>query len=256
MSAHTDPQQAEEGAHFGNRTVDPADKAGMVGEVFRSVAGRYDLMNDLMSFGAHRLWKRFAASQSALRRGDSALDVAGGSGDMTRHFARQVGPDGTLVLADINAAMLAIGRDNMTDAGLCGNIAYARCDAEKLCFADDRFHCVSIAFGLRNVTRMRDALASMRRVLRPGGRLLLLEFSKPLLPLLEKLYDRYSLSVIPALGGLVAGDEGAYRYLVESIRKHPDQTAMKVMMQQVGFEDVRIHNLSGGIVALHIGWKY
>ena len=256
MSAPTDPPHPEERAHFGNRAVDPADKAGMVGEVFRSVAGRYDLMNDLMSFGAHRLWKRFAASQSALRRGDSALDVAGGGGDMTRHFARQVGPHGSVVLADINAAMLALGRDNMIDAGLCGNIAYARCDAEKLCFADARFHCVSIAFGLRNVTRMRDALASMHRVLRPGGRLLLLEFSKPLAPLLEKLYDRYSLSVIPALGGLVAGDEGAYRYLVESIRKHPDQAAMTEMVQQAGFEDVRVHNLSGGIVALHIAWKY
>ncbi|CAJ2377682.1 MAG: bifunctional 2-octaprenyl-6-methoxy-1,4-benzoquinone methylase and S-adenosylmethionine:2-DMK methyltransferase [Arenicellales bacterium IbO2] len=256
MSAHTDPLRQNERAFFGNREVPAADKAGMVGEVFRSVASRYDLMNDLMSFGAHRLWKRFAASQSALRRGDCALDVAGGSGDMARRLARQVGADGMVALADINAAMLEVGRDKMIDAGLCGNIAYARCDAEKLCFADGAFDCVSIAFGLRNVTRMEDALASMRRVLRPGGRLLLLEFSKPLLPLLEKIYDRYSLSVIPALGGAVAGDEAAYRYLVESIRKHPDQEAMKEMMLRVGFDEVRVHNLSGGIVALHIGWAY
>ena len=216
-------QSREQAADFGYQTVDPADKAGMVGAVFRSVAGRYDLMNDLMSFGAHRLWKRFAASQSALRPGDAALDVAGGSGDMARRFARRVGARGSVVLTDINAAMLAEGRNNMLDAGLVGNIGYALADAEKLCFPDDHFHCVSITFGLRNVTRKQDALASMHRVTRPGGRLLLLEFSKPLVPLLAQAYDCYSFGVIPKLGKLVAEDEASYRYLVESIRRHPDQ---------------------------------
>lgn len=260
MSASTEQQRAdpqrEQTTDFGYQTVGLAEKAGRVGEVFRSVAGRYDLMNDLMSFGAHRRWKRFAASQSALRSGDVVLDVAGGSGDMARLLARQVGPDGAVVLTDINAAMLAEGRNRMIDAGLVGGIAYALTDAEKLCFDDERFHCVSIAFGLRNVTRKQDALASMYRVIRPGGRLLLLEFSKPVVPLLEKVYDGYSFAVIPALGRLVAGDEASYRYLVESIRRHPDQQTLKAMMGGAGFEDIRIHNLSGGIVALHIGFKY
>ena len=254
-------RSAENQTDFGYQAVGESDKAGLVGDVFRSVAGQYDLMNDLMSFGAHRLWKRFAASQSALRTGDTVLDVAGGSGDMARRFARQVGPGGTVVLTDINAAMLAEGRNNLIDAGMLGNadharIDYALTDAEKLCFADDHFHCVSIAFGLRNVTRKPDALASIYRVIRPGGRLLLLEFSKPVVPLLEKAYDCYSFSVIPKLGKIVAKDEKSYRYLVESIRRHPDQQTLKAMMNRAGFEDVRIHNLSGGIVALHIGLKY
>ena len=252
----TASDQHRQATDFGYQTVDAAEKAGMVGDVFRSVAGRYDLMNDLMSFGAHRLWKRFAASQSALRPGDTVLDVAGGSGDMARRFARQVGAGGAVVLTDINAAMLAEGRDNMIDAGLIGNIAYALTDAEKLCFADDCFHCVSIAFGLRNVTHKSDALAALYRVTRPGGRLLLLEFSKPVVPLLERMYDCYSFGVIPQLGKLVADDEASYRYLVESIRRHPDQETLKAMMGDVGFEDIKIHNLSGGIVALHIGFKY
>jgi len=247
---------AQSHAHFGYQTVDAADKARLVGDVFRKVAGRYDVMNDLMSFGAHRWWKRFAASQSALRPGDAALDAAGGSGDMARLLARRVGRDGRVVLTDINAAMLAEGKRRMLDAGLAGNIEYAHADAERLPFADDSFDCVCIAFGLRNVTRPRDALASMRRVLRPGGRLLVLEFSKPLAPLLEKVYDRYSFAVIPALGKLVAGDEASYRYLVESIRRHPDQHALKAMMRAAGFDEVRIHNLSAGIVALHIAFKY
>lgn len=253
-------EQAEQAhgrtTHFGFRSVDADDKAGMVADVFRSVAGRYDLMNDLMSFGVHRLWKRFAASQSALRPGDFALDAAAGSGDMAKHFARQVGAGGLVAFTDINAAMLDQGRRNLIDAGLIGNIGYALCDAEKPSFADDCFHCAAISFGLRNVTRKQDALASLYRVIRPGGRLLLLEFSKPLLPLLAKLYDRWSFAVIPALGKRVVGDEHSYRYLVESIRKHPDQQTLKSMMAQAGFEDIRIHNLSGGIVALHIGFKY
>ena len=251
--AHTADSQT---THFGYQTVDAADKARLVGDVFRSVAGRYDLMNDLMSFGAHRLWKRFAASQSALRPGGMALDVAGGSGDMAALLARRVGRSGTVVLTDINAAMLAEGKNRMLDAGLAGNIEYALADAEKLTFADDAFDCVSMAFGLRNVTRRHDALASMHRVVRPGGRLLVLEFSRPIIPLLEKVYDGYSFAVIPALGKWVAGDESAYRYLVESIRRHPDQHALKAMMRGAGFDEVRVHNLSGGIVALHIGLKY
>ena len=249
-------QAGEQTTHFGYQTVDPSAKAGMVGDVFRSVAERYDLMNDLMSFGAHRMWKQFAASQSALHDGDTALDVAAGSGDMAARFASRVGQRGAVMLADINAAMLAEGRDKMVDAGLLGNIGYALTDAEKLCFPDDCFDCVAIAFGLRNVTRKPDALASMHRVTRPGGRLLVLEFSKPVVPLLEKVYDCYSFAVIPTLGKLVSGDEKSYRYLVESIRKHPDQQTLKAMMTRAGFEDIRIHNLSGGIVALHIGFKY
>ena len=264
MSAHTEQQQADpqraQTADFGYQAVDPSEKAGLVGDVFRSVAGRYDLMNDLMSFGAHRLWKRFAASQSALRPGDTALDVAGGSGDMARRFARQVRPDGGVVLTDINAAMLAEGRNKMIDAGLvgntAGNIGYALTDAEKLCFADDCFHCVSIAFGLRNVTHRQEALASLYRVTRPGGRLLLLEFARPLIPLLEKAYDWYSFGVIPKLGKRVAEDEESYRYLVESIRRYPDRQTVRGMMNRAGFEDIKIHNLSGGIVTLHIGFKY
>ena len=245
---------------FGYQTVDSSAKAGLVGDVFRSVAGHYDLMNDLMSFGAHRLWKRFAAAQSALRPGDAALDVAAGSGDLARHFARQVGPAGRVVLTDINPAMLAEGRDNLIDAGLVGNttctINYALADAEKLCFSADYFHCVSIAFGLRNITRKQDALAAMYRVTRPGGRLLLLEFAKPLVPLLDKAYHCYSFGVIPKLGKLVADDEDSYRYLVESIRRYPDRESVQAMMGRAGFEAIKIHNLSGGIVSLHIGFKY
>ncbi len=263
---------AEHKTHFGFRAVDEGDKAGLVGAVFRSVAGRYDLMNDLMSFGAHRLWKRFAASQSGLRRGGWALDVAAGSGDMARRLARQVGVGGVVMLTDINPAMLEAGKNNMLDAGLAGYvdtsgaaldshaahaaIGYALADAEKLCFAEAQFHCVCIAFGLRNVTRQQDALASMYRVIRPGGRLVVLEFSKPVLPLLGRAYDFYSFNAIPKLGKLVAGDEASYRYLVESIRRHPNQQTLKTMLQHAGFDDIRIHNLSGGIVAVHIGLKY
>ena len=251
-----DSKPSRQTTDFGYQTVDAKEKGGLVGEVFQSVAMKYDLMNDLMSFGAHRIWKRFAVSMSGLRRGNSVLDVAGGSGDLAQQFAKQVGDEGVVMLSDINAAMLQQGRDRMIDAGRVGNIIYALTDAEKLCFADDSFHCVSIAFGLRNVTHKQHALASMYRVLRPGGRVLVLEFSKPLVPLLAKVYDAYSFRVIPKLGGLIADDEVSYQYLVESIRRHPDQSTLKAMMNDAGFEDVRIHNLSGGIVALHIGFKY
>ncbi len=242
--------------HFGFRDVDIDAKTTLVGQVFRSVASRYDLMNDLMSFGAHRLWKRFAAGQSGLRPGDSVLDVAGGSGDMSRLFAQQVGSKGTVLLTDINQAMLNQGRDKLINAGVVGKVDYALVDAENLCFADEQFNCVSISFGLRNVTRKENALTSMYRVLKPGGRVLILEFSKPIIPLLEKAYDTYSFNAIPKIGKFVTGDEASYKYLVESIRKHPDQETLKQMIYSAGFDHVNVHNLSGGIVALHIGYRF
>ena len=242
--------------HFGFTEVDLESKAGMVGEVFRSVAGKYDLMNDLMSFGAHRLWKRFAVAQSGLRNGNRALDIAAGSGDLSRHFAKQVGTAGRVIVTDINQAMLAEGKDNLVNLGLVDNIDYALVDAENLCFGDGLFDCVSISFGLRNVSRKEQALSAMYRVLKPGGRLLVLEFSKPIIPLLDKVYESYSFNVIPKLGKLVAGDEQSYQYLVESIRKHPDQQTLKQMMFDAGFDHVKVHNLSAGIVALHVGYKF
>jgi len=242
--------------HFGFTEVDITSKAHRVGEVFRSVASKYDLMNDLMSFGAHRLWKRFAVLQSGLRPGGKVLDVAAGSGDLSRHFARQVGTTGQVVVTDINASMLAEGKDNLVNDGLVENISYALVDAEQLCFGDNEFDCVSISFGLRNVTRKDLALASMCRVLKPGGRLLVLEFSKPVIPLLQQAYDSYSFNVIPKIGKLVVGDEASYKYLVESIRQHPDQQTLKDMMLDAGFNHVRVHNLSGGIVALHVGYRF
>jgi demethylmenaquinone methyltransferase/2-methoxy-6-polyprenyl-1,4-benzoquinol methylase len=242
--------------HFGFREVPETEKAGLVGEVFSSVASRYDIMNDLMSLGVHRLWKRFAVSQSGLRAGDQVLDVAAGSGDLSRHFASRVGSDGKVILTDINEDMLAQGRARMVDQGLVGNIEFMIADAEDLPFDDQQFDCVSISFGLRNVTRKQEALKSMCRVLKPGGRLLVLEFSKPVIPLVEKIYDSYSFNAIPRIAKLVTGDEGSYRYLVESIRKHPDQETLKSMMLEAGFDDVRYHNLSAGIVALHIGFRY
>ena len=242
--------------HFGFREVPETEKAGLVGEVFSSVASRYDIMNDLMSLGVHRLWKRFAVSQSGLRAGDQVLDVAAGSGDLSRHFASRVGSDGKVVLTDINENMLAQARARMVDQGLVGNIDFMIADAEDLPFDDQQFDCVSISFGLRNVTRTQEALESMCRVLKPGGRLLVLEFSKPVIPLVDKIYDSYSFNAIPRIGKLVTGDQDSYRYLVESIRKHPDQETLKSMMLEAGFDDVRYHNLSAGIVALHIGFRY
>ena len=242
--------------HFGFRTVGIEEKATLVGEVFRSVADRYDLMNDVMSFGAHRLWKRFAAAQSGLKKGDKALDVAGGSGDMSALLVPQVGRSGRVILTDINSSMLRRGQDKLIDRGIAGNIEYVLADAEKLCFDDGQFQCVSISFGLRNVTRKENALAEMYRVLKPGGRLLVLEFSKPVAPVLEKAYDIYSFSAIPRMGSLVADDEESYQYLVESIRKHPDQATLKKMMHNAGYDHVKVHNLSGGIVALHIGYRF
>ncbi len=213
-------------------------------------------MNDLMSLGVHRLWKQYAVWQSGVRYGQRVLDVAGGSGDLTARLARRVGKGGTVVLADINAAMLGCGRARMIDKGIVENVVYAQCDAERLAFPDDYFDCVSIAFGLRNVTHIPLALESMYRVLKRAGRIVVLEFSHPVLPPLARLYDVYSFAVIPRMGRVVAGDENSYRYLVESIRKHPDQAKLKRMLEAAGFERVRYHNLSGGIVALHRAFKY
>jgi len=242
--------------HFGFREVPEGAKVGMVAEVFRSVASKYDLMNDLMSLGAHRLWKQFADAEANVRAGERVLDLAGGSGDMAIRFARRVGPHGQVVLADINDAMLEVGRGRLADAGIAGNVEFVQADAEALPFPDDHFDCLCIAFGLRNVTHQDRALASMFRVLKPGGRAIVLEFSRPVLEPLGKAYDLYSFSVLPWLGKVVAKDEGSYRYLAESIRKHPDQETLKRLMEQAGFRRVHYFNLAGGIVALHKGYKF
>ena len=247
---------ANKQTHFGYRDVDETDKAGLVSEVFRSVAGKYDIMNDLMSMGNHRLWKAFTVRQSGLKAGDQALDIAAGTGDLSRKFADQVGPSGKVIMTDINPAMLEQGKIRMIDAGYLGNVEFGIEDAESLSFEDNRFNCVSISFGLRNVTRIPKALKSMYRVTKPGGRLLVLEFSTPTSALVKKLYDTYSFNVIPKIGELVAKDRESYQYLVESIRKHPDQETLKTMMLDAGFDEVRVHNMHGGIVALHIAYKY
>jgi demethylmenaquinone methyltransferase/2-methoxy-6-polyprenyl-1,4-benzoquinol methylase len=243
-------------ADFGFEEVQKADKARRVRAVFDSVAGRYDLMNDLMSGGAHRLWKQFALSLTGLRIGGRVLDVAGGTGDLAVGLARQVGRSGLVVLTDINAAMLAAGRDRLINAGLVGNVVCAQADAERLPFPDASFDCVTIGFGLRNVTDKARALAAMSRVLRPGGQLLVLEFSKPVSPALGSLYDAYSFKLLPLLGRVVAGDADSYRYLAESIRRHPDQETLLAMLRDAGLEDCRYHNLLGGIVAVHRGYRY
>ncbi len=240
---------------FGFESIPRADKKQRVRGVFDSVAERYDLMNDLMSAGVHRLWKRIAIARSGLRPGNVALDIAAGSGDLSAGFARQVGPSGRVFVTDINARMLAVGRDRLTDAGIVGTVEYLRADAEQLPFRSRSFDCVSIGFGLRNVTDKAAALSSMRRVLKPGGKVLVLEFSHPHLGPLEPLYDFYSLTILPKLGELVLEDGDSYRYLAESIRKHPDQEALKALMVEQGFERCEYLNLSGGIVALHTGYR-
>ncbi len=241
---------------FGYKEVPKDEKARHVRAVFDSVADKYDLMNDLMSAGVHRLWKRFTLSQTGLRPGQAALDVAGGTGDLAAGMARQVGERGMVVLSDINASMLEVGRGRLLDRGLIRNVRFSIANAECLPFADQTFDCVTIGFGLRNVTDKPAALASMRRVLKPGGRLLVLEFSKPVFPGLKPLYDAYSFSVLPWLGRRVAGDSDSYQYLAESIRRFPDQETLLGMMRDAGLEDCRHHNLSGGIVALHKGFRY
>jgi demethylmenaquinone methyltransferase/2-methoxy-6-polyprenyl-1,4-benzoquinol methylase len=241
---------------FGFERVAWGDKARRVRGVFDSVAGNYDVMNDLMSAGLHRLWKRFTLSCTNLRPGQRALDVAGGTGDLSIGMAKQVGPSGLVLLTDINGEMLARGRDRLLDAGLVDNVRVLQANAERLPFRDSSFDCVTIGFGLRNVTDKAAALADMRRVLKPGGQLLVLEFSQPVVPLLKPLYDLYSFRVLPLLGKLVARDEDSYRYLAESIRMHPNQETLLGMLREAGLEDCRYHNLSGGIVAVHRGYRY
>ncbi|WP_295640490.1 bifunctional demethylmenaquinone methyltransferase/2-methoxy-6-polyprenyl-1,4-benzoquinol methylase UbiE [uncultured Methylibium sp.] len=236
--------------HFGFESVDDSAKAGRVRGVFDSVASKYDVMNDLMSMGLHRAWKAYTVAVANLREGDKVLDIAGGTGDLARAFARQVGASGTVVHTDINEAMLRTGRDRLLDEGL--SLPTTICDAEALPFADGSFDLVSVAFGLRNMTHKERALAEMARVLRPGGRLLVLEFSKVARPL-EKAYDWYSFKVLPRLGQWVAGDAESYRYLAESIRMHPDRATLKAMMKAAGFGHVDVHTLTGGVVALHVG---
>ncbi|WP_439886543.1 bifunctional demethylmenaquinone methyltransferase/2-methoxy-6-polyprenyl-1,4-benzoquinol methylase UbiE [Pseudomonas sp. MBLB4123] len=246
---------SEPTTHFGFQDVPESQKAQKVAEVFHSVAAKYDLMNDLLSGGLHRLWKRFTIELSGVRPGNRVLDIAGGTGDLTKQFARLVGPQGEVVLADINESMLKVGRDRLLDRGVAGNVTFVQADAEKLPFPDNHFDCVTIAFGLRNVTHKEDALRSMLRVLKPGGRLLVLEFSKPSSELLSKVYDTYSFRFMPLMGKLITNDAESYRYLAESIRMHPDQDSLKAMMAEAGFERVTYHNMTGGIVALHRGIK-
>ncbi len=249
-------QHDQETTHFGFEQVPVGEKAGKVAEVFHSVAAKYDLMNDLMSLGIHRLWKRYTIELSGVRKGQRVLDIAGGTGDLTAKFAEIVGREGQVVLADINASMLEVGRRRLIDRGIIGNVEYAQANAEALPFPDNYFDAITIAFGLRNVTDKDRALASMYRVLKPGGRLLVLEFSKPVAPGLGPIYDQYSFKLLPLMGKLVADDPDSYRYLAESIRMHPDQQTLKGMMEAVGFERCDYHNLTGGIVALHRGFKF
>mgnify|MGYP001567301018 FL=1 len=239
--------------HFGFETVAEDEKSKRVAGVFTSVAGKYDVMNDLMSAGLHRLWKRFAISVSGVREGQRVLDVAGGSADMSRLFLKEAGSSGQVVLTDINNAMLRVGRDRLLDAGFTTPVT--QCDAERLPFPNDHFDCVSIAFGLRNVTHKDAALREMGRVLKPGGRLIVLEFSKVAKPL-EKIYDTYSFKVLPKIGQLIANDADSYRYLAESIRMHPGQEELKKMMEDAGLERVEYFNLTGGVVAVHRGYKF
>ena len=241
--------------HFGYKTVNVKEKAGKVADVFHSVAGKYDLMNDLMSAGVHRLWKRMTIEMSGVRRGNSVLDIAGGTGDLTAKFSRIVGPEGTVVLADINSSMLQVGRDRLMDRGVVNNVIFSQADAQYLPFPDNTFDVITIAFGLRNVTDKDMALRSMLRVLKPGGRLLVLEFSKPANPVLSKVYDTYSFSILPKLGKLFASDADSYQYLAESIRMHPDQETLQGMMDNAGFANTDFHNMTGGVVALHRGVK-
>jgi demethylmenaquinone methyltransferase/2-methoxy-6-polyprenyl-1,4-benzoquinol methylase len=241
--------------HFGFRKVPVTEKAGHVKAVFDSVASRYDLMNDLMSLGIHRLWKRQAVALAGVRRGQRVLDLAAGTGDLAQRFAGIVGPEGEVVMSDINAAMLSRGRDRLTDLGLVGNLHYTLANAEALPLASGHFDCITIGFGLRNVTHKQRALEEMFRVLRPGGRALVLEFSHPSSGALQKAYDLYSFNVLPVLGKLVAQDADSYRYLAESIRMHPDQETLSAMMEAAGFERCAWFNLTGGIVAIHRGYK-
>ncbi|MFA7555248.1 MAG: bifunctional demethylmenaquinone methyltransferase/2-methoxy-6-polyprenyl-1,4-benzoquinol methylase UbiE [Spongiibacteraceae bacterium] len=254
-SATTSNTNDSNSTHFGYKTVEREQKAGMVAGVFHSVAAKYDLMNDLMSAGVHRIWKRFTIELSGVRPGNQVLDIAGGTGDLAAKFSKIVGPTGRVVLADINESMLRVGRDKLTDRGIVGNIEYAQANAEALPFPDNTFDCITIAFGLRNVTDKDAALRSMLRVLKPGGRLLVLEFSKPRNELLSKAYDAYSFKLLPLMGKIITDDADSYRYLAESIRMHPDQDTLKTMMVDAGFARCEYHNMTGGVVAVHKGLK-
>ncbi|MCO6550465.1 MAG: bifunctional demethylmenaquinone methyltransferase/2-methoxy-6-polyprenyl-1,4-benzoquinol methylase UbiE [Gilliamella sp.] len=258
MSQSSDKQDDanQEKIDFGYKQVPKQEKVKRVAEVFHSVADKYDVMNDLMSFGIHRIWKKITIEYSSVRKGQKVLDLAGGTGDLTAKFSQLVGDDGLVVLADINESMLKVGRDKLRDKGLFKNIEYVQANAEELPFADNYFDCITISFGLRNVTDKEKALRSMWRVLKPGGRLLILEFSKPQYQILNKAYDLYSFTMLPLMGKIVANDSESYRYLAESIRMHPDQNTLKKMMEDAGFVDVKYHNMTGGIVALHTGFKF
>ena len=246
---------SDKSTHFGFQDVPIEEKARKVRAVFDSVAGDYDLMNDAMSLGLHRLWKRTVVDMASIQPGQHILDLAGGTGDLTRLLAPRTGADGMVVLSDINISMISTGRSRLLDRGIAGNVNYLQGDAEQLPFTDNCFDCIFIAFGLRNVTRKQTALESMYRVLKPGGRLLILEFSKPVAAL-KPAYDFYSFTVLPRLGRLLAGDADSYRYLAESIRMHPDQQTLASMLRSAGFEDCDVHNLTGGIVAIHRGYKF
>lgn len=256
-SQNTPPSEANGSTtHFGFKQVEAEKKATMVADVFDSVAAKYDIMNDLMSMGIHRVWKRFTIDCSGVRTGQRVLDLAGGTGDLAAKFSKLVGESGQVILADINRSMLTVGRAKLRDNGIVGNLDYVQANAEALPFPDNYFDVITIAFGLRNVTDKDKALASMYRVLKPGGRLLVLEFSKPTQDWLSKVYDMYSFHILPKMGELVANDSESYQYLAESIRMHPDQDTLKGMMDNAGFDQTEYFNLTGGIVALHRGFKF
>ena len=255
MGEKSDIPVEKETTDFGYRKVPVEEKARHVASVFDSVAGKYDLMNDVMSLGIHRIWKRIVIETSGVRRGQQVLDLAGGTGDLTRSLSRITGPSGNVVLADINHNMLREGRGRLIDHGITGNVLFVQANAEQLPFPDNSFHCITIAFGLRNVTDKQTALQSMYRVLKPAGRLLILEFSRPVAAI-RPLYDLYSFKIMPLMGRLIASDADSYRYLAESIRMHPDQEKLKGMIEKAGFEDCSYQNLSGGIVAIHRGYKF
>jgi demethylmenaquinone methyltransferase/2-methoxy-6-polyprenyl-1,4-benzoquinol methylase len=246
---------SEKTTHFGYETVDAKEKAGRVAGVFHSVADNYDLMNDLMSAGIHRLWKHMTIEMSGVRKGHKVLDIAGGTGDLAAKFSKIVGSEGSVVLADINESMLKVGRDRLIDRGITENVTFSQADAQYLPFPDNTFNVITIAFGLRNVTDKDMALRSMLRVLKPGGKLLILEFSKPTSSLLSKIYDTYSFNVLPRLGKVFANDSDSYKYLAESIRMHPNQSTLLQMLDSAGFENTDFHNMTGGVVALHRGIK-
>ncbi len=241
--------------HFGNKVIPEEEKKGRVADIFTAVAGKYDLMNDLMSFGTHRIWKRFVAERTGLHQGDRALDVAGGTGDLARLMARRVGEKGRVVIYDINREMIEVGRDRSIDMGFLKNLSYIQGDAEEIGFNDNTFHCVTIGFGIRNVTHIERAISEMTRVVKPGGRVICLEFSHPTSRLMRRLYDFYSFKVMPEVGSLVTGNRGAYTYLPESIRKFPDQETFKGMMEGAGLFKVRYYNLFNGVAAVHVGIK-